>query len=132
MLSFSSVSGSEIAVNIQGNDEIAASVHPPQITLYGDSGTLILTGFFTNGYTVSKLCAGGREPEILPVPQRLLDEMPDSGDPVQNMWSALARDFIADIQGEQHRPYLTFYDGYIYQSAIDAIRCGNGWRKLGL
>ncbi|NOU97150.1 hypothetical protein GC093_28570 [Paenibacillus sp. LMG 31456] len=132
LLSFSSISGVEIAVNIQGNDGIGTSVHPPQITLYGESGTLVLIGFYTNGYTVSKLCAGENEPKILPVPQRLLDGMPDSGNPVQNMWSALARDFIADIQGEQHRPYLTFYDGYIYQSAIDAIRRGNGWRKLGI
>ncbi|RIK39349.1 MAG: hypothetical protein DCC57_20275 [Chloroflexi bacterium] len=37
---------------------------------------------------------------------------------------------VADIRGEPHRPYLTFYDGWRYQEAIDAIRSGRGWYEL--
>ena len=58
----------------------------------------------------------------LPTPQRLLERLPQIGDDVQNKWAALALDFVADIHGEPHEPYLTFHDGWRYQEAIDAIR----------
>jgi hypothetical protein len=45
-------------------------------------------------------------------------------------WAALARDFVADICGEPHEPYLTFEDGYRYQVMIEAIRQGTGWVEL--
>jgi predicted dehydrogenase len=70
------------------------------------------------------------EPERLPIPQRLLDDVPCVGDNVQNWWCVLARDFVADIRGEDHRPYLTFCDGWRYQVAIDALRAGRGWTEL--
>jgi hypothetical protein len=47
-----------------------------------------------------------------------------------NWWAALAADFVADVRGEAHRPYLTFRDGRRYQEAIDAIRSGRGWYTL--
>jgi hypothetical protein len=56
--------------------------------------------------------------------------LPQIGDDVQNKWAALARDFVADIRGEPHEPYLTFRDGWRYQEAIDAIRAGHGWHDL--
>jgi hypothetical protein len=68
--------------------------------------------------------------EPQPVPQRLLDLLPNVGDDEQNKWCALARDFVADIRGEPHRPYLTLRDGWRDQVAIDAIRTGNGWTAL--
>lgn len=58
-------------------------------------------------------------------PQRLLDAVPGG-----NWWAALAADFVADVRGEVHRPYLTFYDGWRAQEAIDAIRAGSGWDTL--
>jgi predicted dehydrogenase len=66
----------------------------------------------------------------LPIPRRLLERLPQIGDDVQNKWAALARDFVADIRGEPHEPYLTFFDGWRYQEAIDAIRSGRGWCDL--
>ncbi|HEV2124148.1 MAG TPA: hypothetical protein VGW38_15400 [Chloroflexota bacterium] len=68
------------------------------------------------------MAAGGSTPELLPIPQRLLDALPHVGDDVQNKWCALACDFITNVRGEPHQPYLTFYDGWRYQAAIDAIR----------
>ncbi len=56
--------------------------------------------------------------------------MPTIGDYVQNRWCALASDFLADIQGKQHRTYLTFRDGWRYQLAIESIRKGEGWLEL--
>ncbi|SDW08041.1 Gfo/Idh/MocA family protein [Paenibacillus sp. CF384] len=126
----SSAEGTEIPVTILLNTGVGASDELPKITLYGESGTLTATGFFfTGGITVTRLHLGG-EPEVLPIPQRLLDEFPSVGDPVQNMWCAHVRDFIADIKGEPHRPYLTFRDGYLYQAAIDIIRSGSGLGEL--
>jgi hypothetical protein len=68
--------------------------------------------------------------EALPVPQRLLDTLPTLGADETNKWAALAADFVADVRGEAHRPYLTFRDGWRYQEAIDAIRSGRGWYTL--
>jgi predicted dehydrogenase len=98
--------------------------------LYAEEGTLLASragGRFS--YTVSVI-RGAARPEPLPVPQRLLEALPHVGDDEQNKWCALARDFVADIRGEPHRPYLTFRDGWRYQVAIDAIRSGSGWTEL--
>jgi hypothetical protein len=43
---------------------------------------------------------------------------------------ALARDFVADIRGAPHQPYLNFSHDWRYQVAIDAIRRGSGWTDL--
>lgn len=44
--------------------------------------------------------------------------------------SCLVRDFVADIRGEDHEPYLTFRDGRRYQIAIDTNHQGRGWSKI--
>ena len=45
--------------------------------------------------------------EVLPMPQRLKDEVLAVGDFIQSRWCTLARDLVADIQGKVHRNYLT-------------------------
>jgi hypothetical protein len=74
--------------------------------------------------------SGDRPDPNLPTPQRLLDALPQVGDDTQNKWVAFTRDFVADIQGEPHDPYLTFRDGWRYQAAMDAIRQGTGWVRM--
>jgi predicted dehydrogenase len=105
-----------------------------RLRLYGDTGTLVVGDGVppTSAGTVSRVSVGvpSGELEPLPTPQRLLDELPDVGDDVQRKWCGLADDFVADIRGEAHRPYLTFRDGWRYQEAIDAIRAGQGWYDL--
>jgi predicted dehydrogenase len=108
------------SMSVPGTDNV--------MRLYGENGMLAGEGMLS--YKVSRVRAPGEEPEPLPVPQRLLDKLPQVGDDVQNKWCALARDFVADIRGEEHRPYLTFQDGWRYQEAIDAIRLGNGWHHI--
>jgi len=97
------------------------------LRLTGADDVLIASGVFS--FAVSRL-RPGQPPEPLPVPQRLLDAVPQVGDEFQNKWCALARDFVASIEGAPHPPYLTFRDGWRYQAAIDAIRAGTGWCPL--
>ena len=79
------------------------------------------------GQGISFQPADGEQIEVLPLPQRLKDQVPAVGDFIQSRWCALARDFVADIQGKVHRNYLTFRDGWRYQAAIKAVRGGQGW-----
>ena len=118
----------DVAVTMVVSSIATAPWPPPGWRVYGDEGTLLAEGFDT--YTVSRLRGAGAEREALPVPQRLLDELPSLGAGETNRWAALAGDFVADVRGEPHRPYLTFRDGWRYQEAVDAIRGGRGWYTL--
>jgi hypothetical protein len=94
---------------------------------YGRKGTLVGRG----GHILSPITKHiGEETEELPVPQNFTDDLPQIGEEIQNKWTALVRDFLADIQGEPHEPYLTLNDGYRYQVAIDAIRESKGWAEM--
>jgi len=99
-----------------------------RLRLHGEAGALIAEGQFS--FQVSYLEGPEAAPEPLPVPQRLVDALPPAADSVQRKWCALARDFVADVRGAPHQPYLTFRDGWRYQAAIDAIRAGRGWIDL--
>ena len=77
--------------------------------LHGSEGTLIAEGQYS--YTVSRVRPGEAEREVLPTPQRLIDQLPMPGDEFQNKWAALAIDVVADVEGRPHRPYLTFRVG---------------------
>jgi predicted dehydrogenase len=99
-----------------------------RMRLYGDEGMLVADG--GRPYAVARAPAGGGEPEPLPVPQRLLDELPRVAETQQDRWGALLRDFLADVRGAPHEPYPTFREGWRYQSAVDAIRTGRGWTDV--
>lgn len=99
--------------------------------LYGRTGTLLAQregGRFS--YAIWRVRPGDQATEPLPVPERLLAALPQVGDDEQNKWCALLQDFVADIRGEQHQPYLTFRDGWRALVAIDAIRAGRGWTAI--
>lgn len=113
----------EVAVNAVAGT-LASTPWPANGCLvYGDEGTLLAEGDFS--YTVYRLGGAGADRALVPVPQGVLDAVPGG-----NWWGALAADFVADVRGEVHRPYLTFRDGWRYQEAIDAIRAGRGWYTL--
>lgn len=119
--------GATVPVAVVMNQGAVAPDADNGLRLYGDGGTLVAAGVYS--FRVSHFRPG--EPaRALPVPPRLLNDLPQVGDEFQNKWCALARDFVADIRGEAHRPYLTFRDGWRYQVAIDAIRSGSGWTAL--
>ena len=98
---------------------------------YGQQGTLSVDRMFY-GQGISFQAADGEQIEVLPLPQRLKDQVPAVGDFIQNRWCALARDFVADIQEKASCNYLTFRDGWRYQVAIEAIRQSPGWTELPL
>lgn len=127
LLRFGTPAG-EVAATIAHGPGVATAREGDGMRLYGDGGTLLADGVFS--YQVSCVRRAGDVPEPLPVPRRLLDDLPHVGDEFQNKWCALVRDFIADIRGEPHGAYLTFRDGWRYQLAIDAIRSGRGWYEL--
>lgn len=120
--------GEDVAVSAIGSPVAAAPWPPSGLRLYGDEGTLLADGF--GSFTIYRLRSAGADRELLPVPQRVLDALPQVGDHFTNKWAALAGDFVADVRGEPHRPYLTFRDGWRYQEVIDAIRTGRGWYTL--
>jgi predicted dehydrogenase len=96
--------------------------------LHGDGGTLIADGHYS--YEVSLQRHGSKEREALPVPAGLTGALPRIGDEFQNKWAALAQQFVADIRGEPHEPYLSFLDGWRFQETMEAIRSGRGWTDL--
>lgn len=111
-----------IVLNIGAHESASAT----NWRFYGSTGTLVGEGFFS--LTVYQQTGSERAP--LPVPSRLVNAVSQIGDTTLNHWTALAQDFVADIRGEPHEPYLTFNDGWRYQEAIDAIRAGHGWSDL--
>lgn len=127
LLRFRTAAG-DVPMTLIGGPGPHAPGETNRLRLYGAAGALIADGQFS--FQVTFLAGPGAPPEPLPVPQRLVDELPAVADPVQKKWSALARDFVADVRGEPHPPYLTFRDGWRYQVAIDAIRAGRGWSEL--
>jgi predicted dehydrogenase len=121
------VSNTEVQVTLVASGAQAA--WPPNgWRFHGETGSLLADGHFS--YEVSLQRTGGGERESLPVPQRLIDNLPAVGTEFQNKWAGLARDFVADIQGKPHRPYLTLRDGWRFEETIDAIRAGRGWFDL--
>lgn len=86
--------------------------------LIGDRGVLVGEGLFA--LKLSR--RDGEEVEDLPVPDSLVQDLPDGDGDIQQKWSALARDFVSDVRGQEHKPYLTFRDGWRYQLIADAIR----------
>jgi predicted dehydrogenase len=118
----------EVPVTLSANFGLAAAFPPNGLRLYGEEGTLVAEGAFS--YQIFRLRGPEAEREPLPVPERLVAELRTLGADAFNKWGALARDFVAAIRGEEHRPYLTFQDGWRYQEAIDAIRAGRGWYDL--
>lgn len=95
---------------------------------YGTEGTLVGRG----RHILSPLTkhSGEDKAEELPVPQSFVDTLPRIGDDIQNKWTALVRDFLADIENRPHNPYLTLHDGWRYQVAIEAIRGSAGWTEI--
>ena len=94
---------------------------------YGTEGTLVGRG----GHILSPVTQHrGDAVEELPIPQAFSDALPRIGDDIQNKWTALVRDFLADIENRPHEPYLTLHDGWRYQIAIDAIRGSVGWTEV--
>jgi hypothetical protein len=108
------------------------------VAFYGSDGTIHVDQAYCQG-DVHLWREGESEFRTLPVPASIADGLPPverlphwpSGWEVpQRAWNALARDFVADIEGRPHQPYLGIGDGWRHQEIIDAVRARAGWQKI--
>jgi predicted dehydrogenase len=95
------------------------------VAIYGEKGTLHVDGTYMQGPVYLK--TDGPTWEELAIPLSIRDSLPDEPDHTQRNWNQLAREFVADIRGEQPPRYLTFRDGWIYQEVIETIRSNRCW-----
>lgn len=102
--------------------------HPDYIAIYGSKAAIYIEGHYGHGPLFLQPRRG--EWEEIPLPAHILDRQPDIADDTQRNWTILARDFAADIRGEDHSDYQTFRDGWIYQEIIEAIRAETGWSDM--
>lgn len=117
------VAGAQVSISATGHP---AAWQTNGWRFHGTEGSLIADGHF--GYKVRYM--RGDSVEELPVPERILANHPTLGDEFQRKWTALARDFVADVEGRPGDCYLTFRDGWRFQEAFDTIRNGVGWTTI--
>lgn len=105
------------------------SVGDDYVRFYGTEGLIHIDGAYASGDLWT--CGMDGVKKSISTPQHILDSVPQiENQPLRN-WTHLAREFVKDIRGEEHEPYLTFEDGWIFQEVIDAVRAGPGWRLIG-
>jgi predicted dehydrogenase len=108
------------------------------ITVYGEDGSLHYdwvvdprTNAVRDGHPY--VCRAGfpsGEWQDEPVPESVIRRLPHIVHSLHRDWAALAREFVADIQGEPHEAYPTFRQGWIYQEITETIRDGAGWTAI--
>ncbi len=112
--------------------------HADYVAFYGSRGTIHVDKAYCQGalHLWQEGQDGFRE---MPVPADILAWLPPvepranwsaGWDVPQRAWNALAREFVADIDGRPHQRYLTIEDGWRHQEAIDAVRDAAGWALL--
>ncbi|HEV7984056.1 MAG TPA: Gfo/Idh/MocA family oxidoreductase [Xanthobacteraceae bacterium] len=112
--------------------------HQDYVAFYGSRGTIHVDKAYCQG-ALHLWKEGDASFREVPVPAEILTWLPPverranwaaGWEVPQRAWNALARDFVADIEGRGHQPYLTIEDGWRHQEAIDAVRAAAGWAKL--
>jgi len=98
------------------------------VAVYGEKGVLHVEGAYMQG--AMYLRTSGDAWEAVTVPDSIHAALPPEPDHSQRNWDQLARDFVADIQGEGYSGYPTFRDGWIHQQVIDSVRSDQGWTKI--
>lgn len=97
------------------------------IAFYGEKGVIHIEGAYAQGDLYLRT---GETWELQPVPDRIRASLPPETDHSQRNWDQLAREFVADIQGQGYAGYQTFRDGWIFQEVIDVARSGRGWTEI--
>ena len=98
------------------------------IAFYGEKGVIHIEGAYAQGDLF--LRTEGETWEVQPIPDHIRDSLPPETDHSQRNWDQLAREFVADIQGQGYNGYQTFRDGWIYQEVIDTVRGDSGWTPI--
>lgn len=97
------------------------------VAIYGEKGTLHIEGAYTQGAMHLRTSDAWEE---LTIPDEIHAALPPEPDHSQRNWDQLAREFVADIQGEGYSGYPTFRDGWMHQQVIDSVRSGHGWTEI--
>lgn len=112
--------------------------HQDYVAFYGSRGTIHVDQAYCQG-AVHLWQEGDASFREVPIPPDILAWLPavehranwnPGWEVPQRGWNALARDFVADIEGRDHRPYFTIADGWRHQEVIDAVRASAGWTVL--
>lgn len=112
--------------------------HQDYVAFYGSNGTIHVDEAYCQGavHLWREGDAAFKEVPLtaeieswLPPPQTR-SNWPKGWDIVQRSWNALAREFVRDIEGKEHAPYLTIADGWRHQEVIDAVRDRAGWKAI--
>jgi predicted dehydrogenase len=122
LFAFAAPDGRAVPGSLLADGALPETWPPNGWRFYGDDGVLVATGAFT--FEVARRREAGGDAEPLPVPERLRQGLPQTGQALVDKWAALTGDFLADVRGGPHRPYPTFLDGWRVQAMIDAIRAG--------
>lgn len=98
------------------------------VAFYGEKGVIHIEGAYAQGDLY--LRTSGETWDVQPIPAHITDSLPTEKDHSQRNWDQLAREFVADIQGQGYSGYQTFRDGWIFQEVIDVVRSGSGWTPI--
>jgi predicted dehydrogenase len=100
--------------------------HPPvnTLTIFGDRGTLYLSGPFWPDATIEHFDPQQGERVPIPIPQAVIDSLPSIEDATQRQWNQFFYEFVADIRGAGATTYPTFRDGWVAAEVIEIIRRG--------
>lgn len=102
--------------------------HEDHIVFYGTEGAIYLKGHYGSGQLY--LWDKGKTWQALPLPEDILDAVPQVDGETEQCWHYLAREFVKDIRGETVDPYPTFSEGSQYQRIIELIRQGGTWTDV--
>ncbi|MBM3478361.1 MAG: Gfo/Idh/MocA family oxidoreductase [Alphaproteobacteria bacterium] len=112
--------------------------HQDYVALYGRTGTIHVDQAYCQG-DVHLWREGEAGFSVVPMRADILASLPPveaqphwapGWDVPARAWNALARDFVADIEGRAHAPYFTLADGLRHQEVIDAVRARSGWSAV--
>jgi predicted dehydrogenase len=112
--------------------------HQDYVAFYGRKGTIHVDQAYCQG-DVHLWREGESGFSVVPMRDDILASLPPveaqphwapGWDVPARAWNALARDFVADIEGRPHAPYFTLADGLRHQEVIDAVRARSGWSAI--
>ena len=112
--------------------------HQDYVAFYGRKGTIHVDQAYCQG-DVHLWREGEAGFSVVPMRDDILASLPavdaqphwaPGWDVPARAWNALARDFVADIEGRAHGPYFTLADGLRHQEVIDAVRARSGWSTV--
>jgi predicted dehydrogenase len=112
--------------------------HQDYVAFYGRTGTVHVDQAYCQG-DVHLWREGEEGFSVVPMRPDILAALPrvdaqphwhESWIVPARAWNALARDFVAAIEGRPHAPFFTLADGWRHQEVIDAVRARAGWSRL--